>query len=106
MNDRQPIAAGAGGRCPERCGGRGHLGRGGRVSIKSRLRRLEDRARGVRGCPECGDSPPSPKMIAVYAEDTAEELRFFPDPEIPEGEPFCPECGRQQYLILTIVYDR
>jgi ribosomal protein S27AE len=76
------------------------------MSMKKRVGRLEEAARGGRKCPECGDSPPSPKLIAVYADDTPEELRFFPDPEIPEGEPFCPECGRQQYLILTIVYDR
>jgi hypothetical protein len=74
-------------------------------SINSRLRKLEER--GVDGpCQECGDNPPSPELIAVYADDTPEELRFSPDGEIPEGEQFCPECGRQRYVILEIHYDR
>ena len=73
--------------------------------MNNRLRRLEERA-GGGPCPECGDMPPSPELIAVYADDTPEELRFSPDGEIPEGEQFCPECGRQRYVILEIVYDR
>ncbi len=75
--------------------------------MNNRLRRLEERASEASGpCPECGDSPPGPELIAVYAEGTPEELRFSPDGEIPEGEQFCPECGRQRYVILEIVYDR
>ena len=72
--------------------------------IKSRLRRLEERA--GDNCPECGDSPPSPRLIFIWAEDTPEHLRFSPDPEIPEGEQFCPECGRPRWVIGTMVYDR
>jgi hypothetical protein len=74
------------------------------MSIRGRLRRLEGVNPGR--CPECGDSPPRPKLIAIYADDTPEELRFSPDGEIPEGEPFCPECGREQWVILRMVYDR
>ena len=73
--------------------------------MNNRLRRLEEHA-GDGPCPECGDSPPGLELIAVYAEDTPEELRFSPDGEIPEGEQFCPECGRQRYVILEIHYDR
>ena len=73
-------------------------------TLNNRLRRLEERGRGRR-CPECGDSPQSPELIAIYAEDTPKELRFSPDREIPEGEQFCPKCGRQQWVILTIAYD-
>ena len=73
--------------------------------FKSRLRRVEQSTQGGP-CPECGDRPSGPEIIAVYADDTPEELRFSPDGEIPEGEQFCPECGRQQYVILEMRYDR
>lgn len=77
-------------------------------SVNNRLRRLEERASFASGrkCPECGDSPPGPELIAVYAEDTPEELRFSPEREMPEGEQFCPACGRQRYIILEMHYDR
>ena len=76
--------------------------------IISRLTRLEERANGAGGpCPECGDSPPRPELIVLYADDTPEEPRFSSAKpgEIPEGEQFCPECGRQQWIIITMVYD-
>ena len=73
--------------------------------INSRLRRLEEHISGGGPCPVCGDSPPSPKMIPRYAEDIPEHLRFSPDAEIPEGEQFCPECGRQRWVILEMVYE-
>jgi hypothetical protein len=66
------------------------------VSIKSRLRRLE-RARGGP-CPECGDSPPRLELIVIWP--TQEEER-----RIPEGEQFCPECGRQQWVVIRVVND-
>jgi hypothetical protein len=76
--------------------------------MNNRLRRLEERASAQASgpCPECGDNPPHPELVAVYADDTPDELRFYPDRERPEGEPFCPACGREQYVILEIHYDR
>ena len=53
--------------------------------IDNRLRRLEETARAGRKCSECGDMPPGPELVAVYADDTPEELRFSPirDNEMP-----------------------
>ena len=68
--------------------------------IDNRLRRLE-RARGAP-CPECGDLPPRPELIVVWPPD---------DPlgnhtrEMPKGEPFCPACGRERWIIMRVVYE-
>jgi hypothetical protein len=57
--------------------------------IKSRLRRLEQHARGG-SCPECGLPPDGPGRI-VY------DRR-------PEGsEEFCPRCGRRLWFVIEVV---
>jgi hypothetical protein len=59
--------------------------------INSRLRRLEERARGGP-CPECGGGPHGPERIAID--------------RIPEGaEEFCPSCGRPLWTVIKVVYE-
>jgi hypothetical protein len=59
------------------------------VSIRERVRRLEDRT----GCPECHLKP---EAVCVYYPDEGD-----PDPE-PES---CLECGRALGLVIQVVYE-
>ena len=66
--------------------------------IKSRLRRIEQRARGGT-CPECGLSGDSHGRIVIS--DPERPDRWFPD----NPDERCPECGRPLWTIIQIVYD-
>jgi hypothetical protein len=66
--------------------------------INSRLRRLEQRARGGN-CPECGLPPNGPRRIVISDSE-------FPDPRFPEDpDECCPECGRPLWTVIKVVYD-
>ena len=58
------------------------------MSIRGRLRRLEDES---RGCPECHLKPQ-----VNYVGYPGEEL---PDPE------HCPRCGRPLGFVIQVVYE-
>jgi hypothetical protein len=59
------------------------------MSIKSRIRRLEDR----EGCQECRDTP---RRGVAYYPDKGEE-----EPSIEH----CPKCDRALGFILRVVYE-
>ena len=59
-------------------------------SLKGRLRRIEETARGG-ACPECGLPPDGPN----YTIDRGEEV-----PENPDEE--CPRCGRRLWWVCEI----
>jgi hypothetical protein len=60
--------------------------------IQSRLKRIEDRSRGVLSCPECGLRSQDKGYIVVDGKD--------PVPEMPE---MCPECGRYTRIHIVVV---
>jgi hypothetical protein len=60
-------------------------------SINSRLRRLEERA-GDR-CPEC--SGELERIVVAYDDAACREAL----------DDLCPQCGRQQTVVITVVYD-
>jgi hypothetical protein len=60
------------------------------VSIRERLRRLEDRG---PSCPECRLSPEVPLVV-------------YPDEGDPTPEPeCCPKCGRSLGFVIQVVYE-
>jgi hypothetical protein len=59
------------------------------VSIRERLRRLEDRG----GCPECRMSP---EVHLVVYRDEGDPA---PEPEC------CPKCGRSLGFVIQVVYE-
>jgi hypothetical protein len=74
--------------------------------INSRLRKLEERiAGGASGarCPECGDNPPSPEFIVVWPPE--DDWPPKDERRTPEGPEFCPECGRQRWILGRVVYE-
>jgi hypothetical protein len=64
-------------------------GKGGAVSIKSRLRTLE--GRDSPGCYQCRNTPPT-----IHA--------YYPGEKKPEPE-LCPRCGRSLGVIFRVVYE-
>jgi hypothetical protein len=62
--------------------------------LRSRLRRVEQRARGG-SCPECGLSPNSPGRIVIS------DSEGFPD----NPDEHCASCGRPLWCVIQIVYD-
>lgn len=61
------------------------------MSLKGRLRRLEERARGRR-CQECGLPPDGPGYIVCSDEGL---------PENPDER--CPKCGRRLWFVIEVV---
>jgi hypothetical protein len=68
------------------------------VSLKSRLRRLEEHRRSGR-CDGCGLTPSESGYIVLINEGRSEES-FEGDPDER-----CPECGRYLYFVVRVVYD-
>ena len=66
-------------------------------TLESRLRRLEERGRGV--CPECG-FPPDSKGIIVLIDEEHPEKSLQGDPDER-----CPRCGRFLYTVIRVIYD-
>jgi len=67
------------------------------VSLKGRLRRLEERSRGG-DCPECG-FPPDAQGRTVLIDEERPEESFDGDPDER-----CSRCGRYLWCVIRVVY--
>jgi hypothetical protein len=70
--------------------------------FKSRLRRIEERARAGRKCPECGlaaGEPEARRLVFTYPEDDESAV----EEALAEC---CEECGRPEVIHFRMVYDR
>lgn len=70
-------------------------------SIKSRLRRIEERAGSAGRCPECGQrSSDGQGQRIVFIDEGAPRGGFQGD-----SHERCERCGRFLYTVIQVVYD-